>query len=44
MNLTVRETNGLFYIAMENTELEGIGDTMPEALRDLAEQLEVSQI
>jgi len=43
-NVTVRFTDGLFYAAMDDSEMEGVGDTISEALRDLAENLELTQI
>jgi hypothetical protein len=43
-NVTIRFTEGLFYAAMDDSELEGVGDSISEALRDLAENIEMSQI
>ncbi len=42
--VTIRFTEGLFYAAMDDSELEGVGDSISEALRDLAENIELSQI
>lgn len=38
--VTIRLSDGLFYAAMEDSELEGVGDSISEALRDLAEIIE----
>ena len=35
------ESDGEFYSALEDTELEGVGATAIEALRDLADTMEL---
>jgi hypothetical protein len=42
--LTVRFNDGLFFVTMDNSELEGSGETLPDALRDLAEVIETTTI
>ena len=41
MVVNIRENDGEFYAALEGTELEGIGATAAEALRDLADIMEM---
>lgn len=43
-NVTIRFDEGEFIASLENTELEGVGETMSDALRDLAENIELGQI
>jgi len=40
MVVNIRESDGEFYAALEGTELEGVGATSVEALRDLADSME----
>jgi hypothetical protein len=45
-SITIRFSDGLFFAAMDDdySELEGSGETISDALRDLAEILETSTI
>jgi predicted RNase H-like HicB family nuclease len=43
-NITIRFSDGVYFASVENTELEGTGETLSEALRDLAENIELVQI
>ena len=38
--INVRFNDGMFFASMEDSELEGSGETISDALRDLADQLE----
>ena len=41
MTITIREDEGEFFASFQGTELEGIGATPAEALRELAEAMEL---
>lgn len=43
-NVTIRFSEDEFIASMEDSEIEGVGDTISEALRDLAENIELRQI
>lgn len=43
-HVTIRFSDGLFYAAMDDTEIEGVGDSIAEALIDLADNIELGQI
>jgi hypothetical protein len=43
-SVTVRFSDGLFFASMDDSELEGSGETIPDALRDLAEVIETTTI
>ena len=38
--ITIRFSDGLFFSSLEDSELEGSGESISDALRDLADQLE----
>lgn len=40
MIIHVRESEGEFFASLESSELEGVGETAAEAIRDLAEIME----
>ena len=42
--ITVRFNDGLFFVTMDNSELEGSGETISDALRYLAEVIETTTI
>jgi hypothetical protein len=42
--VTIRFNDGMFFASMEDSELEGSGETISEALRDLAEVIETTTI
>ena len=42
--INVRFNDGVFFANMEDSELEGCGETIPDALRDLAEVIETTTI
>ena len=47
--LTIRFNDGMFFATMEDSDLlsallEGSGETLPDALRDLAEVIETTTI
>ena len=42
--VTIRFSDGMFFATMEDSELEGSGETISDALRDLAEVIETSTI
>ena len=42
--ITVRFNDGLFFVTMEDSELECSGETISDALRDLAEVIETTTI
>jgi hypothetical protein len=48
VNITIRISDGLYYATLEGSEvevdIEGVGDTLAEALKDLVEQLEAGAI
>jgi hypothetical protein len=43
MNVSVHESDGVFFATLEDSELEGFGDSPGEALRLLAEELEARE-
>ena len=43
-SVTIRFNDGTFFASLDDSELEGQGETIPEALRDLAENIELVQI
>ena len=44
MKIDVRFSDGLFFASMEDSELEGSGESISDALRELAEVIETSNI
>lgn len=42
--INVRFNDGMFFASMEDSELEGSGETISDALRDLAEVIETTTI
>ena len=42
--VTIRFNDVMFFATMEDSELEGSGESIPDALRDLAEVIETTTI
>jgi hypothetical protein len=42
--VTIRFNDGEFLASLENSDTEGMGETIADALRDLAENIEALQI
>lgn len=42
--VTIRFNDGMFFAAIEDSELEGSGESISDALRDLAEVIETTTI
>jgi hypothetical protein len=42
--INVRFSDGMFFASMEDSELEGSGESISDALRDLAEVIDTSTI
>ena len=42
--VTIRFNDGMFFATMEDSELEGSGENISDALRDLAEVIETTTI
>lgn len=40
MIVTIRESEGYFFASLEDSELEGVGESASEALQDLAAQMQ----
>ena len=43
-SVMIRFNDGMFFAMMEDSELEGSGETISDALRDLAEVIETTTI
>ena len=43
-SVMIRFNDGMFFASMEDSELEGSGETISDALRDLAEVIETTTI
>lgn len=42
--IVIRFSDGEFFASMDDSEMEGVGETISEALRDLADNIELRQI